>query len=321
MKKKVLVCGASGFIGRNIFEELFNREDVELLGTCFGDRFSHDMRLVDIDLTSQQNALDITSDMDIVIHAAAVTSGMDAVKNNQERYVADNVRINTNLIEAAHLNKVSHFIFLSCTVMYPDSSSPLREGQIDLARVHPAYFPFADLKVFAEKLCEFYSRQGKTKYTVLRPSSIYGPYDKFHLSFSHVLDATIVRVMNSKEGGEIPVWGTGKATRDFLHIYDLVRLIEMLIKSEHITYKCEVFNVASGVSTSIRELAEKIVKVSGKNLKVVCDTSKNSIDSQTSLDITKVCNYFLWGLTIDLGEGLKQTIDWYLTNLGEQNGR
>lgn len=320
MKKRVLVCGASGFIGRNIFEALSHRKDIELLGTCFGDRFSDDMRLVDIDLTSQQNALDITTDMDIVIHAAAVTSGMDAVKDNPERYVADNVRMNTNLIEASHLNKVSHFIFLSCTVMYPDSDQPLKEWDVNLKKIHPSYFPFANLKVFAEDLCRFYCDVGKTIYTVLRPSSVYGPYDKFTLGKSHVLDATIVRVFKS-QGENIPIWGTGNATRDFLHIYDLIRLIKTIIDHKQIDHLYAEFNVASGRSISIREMAEMIVKISGKNLKVICDPSKASIESKTNLAIDRPLNAFGWRPIIDLETGLKQTIDWYLTNLGEQNGK
>lgn len=318
MRKKVLVCGASGFIGRNIFESLRNREDIDLFGTCLGDKFSCDAELTDIDLTKKENAMNVTAGMDIVIHAAAVTSGMDAVKENPERYITDNVRMNTNLIEAAHQNRVSHFVFLSCTVMYPDSSKPLKENEIDLDNIHPAYFPFADLKVFAEKLCRFYATRERTKYTILRPSSVYGPYDGFVPGKSHVLDATVVRVMNSKSE-PIPIWGAGNATRDFLYVYDLVRLIETVINTD-ILYQCNVFNAASGVSTSIRELAEMIVRVSGKDLEVVCDPGKKNIDSRTSLDITKAFRYFRWKPLIDLDEGLRQTIDWYLKNRERSNG-
>ena len=310
---RILVCGASGFIGRNVFETFSEKRSIELIGTCFNDRFSDDMRLVDVDLTKRENALDITTNMDLVIHAAAVTGGMDAVKEKPERFIADNVLMNTNLIEAAYRNKVPHFIFLSCTVMYPDSTWPLREEEFDLRKIHPSYFPLANLKVFAEDLCRFYSSQGETRYTVLRPSSVYGPYDKFSLETGHMLDATIARVINS-QGENIPI-RTENATRDFLHVYDLVRLIEMVTRNRAEGYRFSLFNAASGVSTSIRELTEKIVKISGKDLKVIYDSVKMGIDSKTSLDIRKAAQCFDWKSRIDLDRGLRHTIDWYQWHL------
>ena len=314
---RVLICGASGFIGRNIFEALSQRHDIELLGTCFGDRFSDDMRLVDIDLTKRENVTDITTDMDIVIHAAAVTAGSDALKADPTKYIADNILMNTHLAETAHLNKVPHFIFMSCTVMYQNSTRPLAENEYDLNLILPEYYMGARIKIIMEDLCFYYSGISDTKFTMLRPSSVYGPYDKFDLTRSHVFDGLIKKIAGAKDKGEIAINGSGEGTRDFVHVSDLVNFIELILdKPTHNRF--EVFNVGSGQSISIKHLAEKIIKISGKNLAVFCDRTKPNLANRLNINIGKAKSLD-WQPKIDLDSGIRQTMDWYLKNLGERN--
>lgn len=224
-KKKVLICGASGFIGRNLFETLSKRSDLEVYGTCFRDGFNDD-RLSDLDLTIRYNARVITRGADVVIHAAAVTAGSDAVESEPEKYIADNLIMNTLLAEAVHINKVSHFIFLSCMVVYPSSNTPLKERDADPSKVHPRYRIGAQIKISAEELCFSYSELKRTKYTMIRPSNVYGPHDKFSEK-GHMLDITLAKALHP-ETTEISILGHGSASRDFMYVSDLVSFIEIV---------------------------------------------------------------------------------------------
>src|SRR3989344_8074347 len=105
--RKVLICGASGFIGRNLFESLSQRSDMDVYGTYLSRRFSKREKLIKADLTDKEWARTVTQRMDIVINCAAITDGSGAVASNPERYITDNIRINTNVIESAYENKVS----------------------------------------------------------------------------------------------------------------------------------------------------------------------------------------------------------------------
>ena len=228
-KRRVLVCGANGFIGRNLFEHLSRRLDLDVYGTYLNRRFSKSEKLLKADLTNNRRARIATRGMDVVINAAAVTDGSGAVASDPGKYVADNNRINTNLIESAHENGVSHFVLLSCSILYPEkNTAPVKEEDLtDLSQIHPKYFMFAQLKAFAEDMCKFYAGIGKTRFTVVRHSNIYGPYDKFSAR-GHVFGATVAKLM-SPEKDKVVVWGNGNEARDLLYVSDLVRFFEMIL--------------------------------------------------------------------------------------------
>lgn len=308
-KEKILICGASGFIGRNIFDFFATRNDIELIGTCLGDRFSADPRIIDADLTKKENVREVTKGVDTIIHAAAVTAGSKSVASVPERYVADNVVMNALLAEAAFLNRVRHFIFLSCMVLYPSRKEPLKENDVDLFNLHPHYKIGAWIKAFAEQQCVFYAGLGQTKYTSLRLSSVYGPYDKFDHR-GHMLDLTVARATDP-ETKEISILGDGTAVRDFLYVKDLLSLLDLLIRKRNELEQHEVFNVGSGRTASIKELAQLIAKISGRNLAVIHDYSQNNIDTISIPDLSKVKSKLGWNPETNLESGLRQTMDWY----------
>jgi len=312
--RKVLICGASGFIGRNLFESLSQRSDMDVYGTYLSRRFSKSEKLIKADLTDKEWARTVTQRMDIVINCAAITDGSGAVASNPERYITDNIRINTNVIESAYENKVSNFIFLSCSIVYPwINRNPAKEQDVDLANIHPQYFMGSRLKLFSEDLCLFLSglSNNRTGFTIIRHSNLYGPHDKFNLDKSHVFAATLTKIMEAREGQTINVWGHDKQSRDFLHISDFVRFIDVLINIKTINY--QTINAGSGKLTLIRDVASKINSVSGRNLPIKFDLSKPSIDTSIFLELSKAKSLG-WQPEIDIDQGIRQTIDWYLKN-------
>ncbi len=311
-KKRILICGASGFIGRNIFNALSQNSDLEVTGAYRSNPPSlipaESLRRVNLtDPTSVDNLL--SEGFDVIVQAAATTSGSKIIKEHPEIHVTDNAIMNSLIFRAAHQRKVPHVLFFSCTIMYEFGHRLLKETDVDLNRELGDYFAAGWTKIYLEKQCEFYARQGRTRYTVIRHSNIYGPHDKFDLEKSHVFGATINKVLNATNG-EITIWGTGEERRDLLYIDDLVRFVGMAMNRQKTSF--EIFNVGRGETVSVRELVEKIVRQSGKDLKIVNDLSKPTIkDSSITIDIGKAREQLGWQPEINIDEGIRKTIEWY----------
>ncbi|HCJ66999.1 MAG TPA: hypothetical protein DHV62_06665, partial [Elusimicrobia bacterium] len=275
MKKKVLVCGATGFIGRNIAEFFANDTNLELYGTFFKSLALNNpnIKMIQADLTNKDDVNKVVKGMDIIIQAAATTSGAKEIITKPYYHVTDNAVMNSLIFRSAYEHKVSHIIFFSCTVMYQSKNEPVKESDFDANKeIFPSYFGVGWTKVYLEKMCEFYSRIGDTKYTVIRHSNIYGPHDKFDLERSHVFGATMTKVITANEGEKIVVWGSGEEQRDLLYVSDLVDFVELAIKNQKT--KFELYNVGYGKSISINDLVKKIIICSGKDIKIEQDLSQ-----------------------------------------------
>jgi len=314
MKKlQVLVCGAAGFIGRNMIERLAARDDLEVSGTVFktpptGSLLNSDrVHLFQVDLTDPRQVDRVIRGQEVVIQAAAVTTGSKDGVTRPYLHVTDNAVMNSHIFRACFERKVRHLIFFSCTTMYPNHPGPVKEEDFNHEIIAP-YFGAGWTKVYLEKMCEFYSRIGDTRTTAIRHSNVYGPYDKFDLERSHVFGATVTKVMTSRNG-KVTVWGDGSEARDLLYVSDLVDLVELLLSSQKERF--ELINVGCGRAIPIQELVSKIIEVSGRNLKVEFDRSKPTIPFSLALDTGKVFEKYGWRPRVSLEEGIRKTLDWY----------
>ena len=315
--KKVLICGASGFMGRNIADSFLKSKKYKVYGVGNSRTVSNinDYEtFYSCDLTTHEGIDHVFKrsnlTYDIVIQAAATTSGSKDIIERPYLHVTDNAVMNSLMLQACYDNHVGHFLFLSCGVMYNPERTPVTEKDFYLdEEIFKNYFGVGWTKVYVEKMCEFFSRLGRTKHTAIRHSNTYGPYDKYDLEKSHMFGATIAKIMTAKEGDEISVWGDGTTERDLLYVDDVIDFIHLAIGRQKKMY--DLFNVGMGSSFSVNEIVKKIIYYSGKNLTMKNDLTKPSINTKLAFNSKKAKDLLGWEPKISLDEGIKKTLLWY----------
>ncbi|MBP2316241.1 NAD-dependent epimerase/dehydratase family protein [Azospirillum soli] len=310
-KTKVLVCGATGFIGRNIAEALALRDDLDVHAVRF-TRPEYEcpgLTWHQADLRDASQVGELIAGVDVVVQAAATTSGSKDIVTRPYIHVTDNAVMNSLILRACYDHKVKHFVFFSCSVMYQSSETPWREDDWSIAdELNSRYFGVGWTKIYIEKMCQFFSNLGVTKHTVIRHSNIYGPHDKFDLERSHVFGATVTKVMTNTSG-TVTVWGTGEEARDLLYVDDLVRFIDLAITRQESPY--ELFHVGYGSAVTIKELVSRIIAASGRNLRVEHDLSQPTIKTSLALDSSRATELLGWERQVSLDEGIRRTIAWW----------
>jgi GDP-L-fucose synthase len=321
MSKKILICGATGFIGKNLVNYFETLEEYEVYAVGFKrklNNFPAD-RFFQVDLTDKKQVKNVFSSQkfDVVVQAAANTSGSKDIVERPYLHVTDNAVMNALILQACYDYNVEHFLFTSCGVMYNPERTPVQETDFHIEEeIYSNYYGVGWTKLYVEKLCDFYSRLGKTKHTVMRLSNAYGPNDKYDLEKSHFFGATITKVLEAGDGDEIIVWGDGSTERDLLHVDDVVSFVHKAIEKQQKIY--ELYNVGYGTSFSVKEIVEKIVKHSGKNVTIVHDLNKPSINTKLALNSEKAYEELQWRCANSIDEGILKTIKWYRKNVAEK---
>lgn len=314
MKKKLLVCGATGFVGRNMVEYFAKSGEYDVHAVRF-NRPEYGCKGVTwhkADLREPQAVDKLLDGVDVIIQAAATTSGAKDIVTRPYIHVTDNAVMNSYLFRSAFERKVKHVIFFSCTVMYPSSDKALKETDFNAnTPLHPRYFGVGNTKIYVEKMCEFFAGISDTKFTAIRHSNIYGAHDKFDLERSHVFGATVTKVMTAQD--TVTVWGTGEEERDLLHADDLTRFVELAIKKQSEKYR--LYNCGLGKAVSIKELVNTIVAASGRKLAIKHDLSQPTIKTSLFLDCSLAKKELGWEPHVKLDEGIKSTIEWWQDNI------
>jgi len=315
-RQRVLICGATGFIGRNLVEALSRRADLEVHAVRFARQGYELPGIVwhQADLRDAASVGALLKGMDIVVQAAATTSGARDIVATPYIHVTDNAVMNSLLLRACYDLKVRHFLFFSCSVMYQPRETPWREEEWDAAQeLHVNYFGIGWTKLYIEKMCEFFSRLGVTRHTVIRHTNVFGPHDKFDLERSHVFGATVTKAMTSKNG-VIKVWGTGEEARDLIYIDDLVRFVELSIDRQRSPY--EMLHVSAGQALQVKELVARIVRASRRDLRIEHDPAGPTIRTSFALDNRRAKELFGWEPRVALDDGVQRTVDWWRATFG-----
>lgn len=317
-KRNLLITGATGFIGRNLVEYYATRDDYAVYAVNF-TRPAYvvpGVTWIQADLTKQDqvDALFQKHHIDEVVHAAATTSGAAQIVQKPYIHVADNAVMNSMMLRATFDYSVQHFVFFSCTIMYPPGDHPLREDDLDLnAELQKNYFPAGWTKMYIEKMCDFYSRLGRTRYTVLRHSNVFGPHDKFDPERSHVFGGTVTKVMRAAEDTNVLVWGSGEEGRDLMFVDDLVRCVDVVLKKQERPFA--LYNVGAGRTIQVKDLVRKIIEHSGKRLGMEHDLSKPTIPTTIAIDCSRIREELDWSNVTDFDDAVRKTLHWYRENI------
>lgn len=305
----MLVAGATGLIGANLVQELLRRGAYVNATIHKRPPVINDPRIQHLkcDLARREDCASVVKGIDYVFLCAANTSGAHAIATNPIAHITDNLMINAQMLETACLAKVERFLFISSSTVYPVATYPVEEKEAFIGDPHESYFGSAWMKRYIEKLAQFYSMRYGMKIIIVRPTNVYGPYDKFDVETSHVLPALISRAVEKQNPFE--VWGDGSAVRDFIYVTDAVDAI--LAALEH-GGSCDPINIGSGQPVTIKESVETILKLAGHaHAKVIYDTSKPSTIPIRLVDLTKAKTLLCLQPKVSFEAGFRRTIEWY----------
>ena len=310
MKKKMLICGGGGFLGKNAIDYFLKSNKYDIRATWYGNDdatkiFTDGVEWINADLTKIEDVKKVfNGGVDVVLQYAAVSSNLKDAFEKPYLHVTDNAIMNSLIFRESYETNVENVIFPSCTVMYEDLDRPVKEddfkGFIDEQQV---YYGAGKTKVYLEDMCNFYSKLGLTKFTALRQTNIIGKYDKTDLNKAHFFSSMIQKINNSSDFVE--VWGDGTEEKDLLPANKLMELIDFILENQ--TYNFELLNVGSGNNMTIYEIVKKVIDVSGKDLKIKFDKTKPSRNIKLKLDISKAKQNFNW----DNSYNINQVIDEY----------
>ena len=313
--KKILVTGGSGMIGLSLINRLvsFNCK----ITICSLDNYKviknyipkKNIKFLKLDLRMKKNCMKVTKNIDYVFHLMGVKSNTQKKYKDITSTFSSFVICNTYMIEAAYKNNIKKFLFVGSIGQYP----PLKlRKEEDVWKGLPAandkYMGIT--KRTGEILAEAYLKEFNWKaIKIVRLSNVYGPYDKFHPTDSHVIPSLIKRVMD----GEFPlkVAGDGSAKRDFIHSDDVV---EGIIRALILAPPCYPINIGSGRAVSIRFLAKTILRQSGNKTKIIWKKNRPSGDNIRVLDISRAKKILKFKSQVNLSEGINKTIKWYKEN-------
>ncbi len=306
-QKKILITGAHGFLGKYLVENLLEKRIVPKENLFLP-------AIEELDLRKWENCQKAVAGQNVVIHLAAKVGGIGLNREKPGELFYDNLIMGIQLMEAARMAKVEKFVAIGTVCAYPKFTPvPFKEENLWNGYPEETNAPYGLAKKMLLVQAQAYRQQYGFNAVYLLPVNMYGPEDSFDPQKSHVIAAIIKKVYEAKKEGRdyIEVWGTGKATREFLYVEDGA---EGIILATEKYDKPEPINLGSGMEISIKDLAELICKLMNFRGEIRWDTSKPDGQPRRRLDTSKAKKEFGFVAKTDFIEGLKKTIKWYEEN-------
>ena len=311
MPEKVLITGAGGFIGHHLARYLVERgyqvRGVDIVEPEFEASAAQEFEV--LDLRRWENALKATDGIDHVYNLAADMGGIGYITASHAEIAMNNTMINTHMLDAARVNGVDRYFYSSSACVYPD----YRQNEPDIAGLkEEEVLPAAPEegygweKLYAEKLCQYYTEDYGLATRVARFHNAYGPLGTFDGGKEKAPAAICRKVALVEDGGEIEVWGDGEQTRSFMHIDDCVEGIYRLMQSG----SSEPMNLGNDRRVTVNELVDIVASAAGKTVIKRHDVTKPQGVRGRNSDNTKLNDLLGWAPSITLEQGMSETYSW-----------
>jgi GDP-L-fucose synthase len=302
--KKILVTGGKGFVGSNLIKEL------EKQGLTY---YSPSKSEYDLRKEEDVKKLFNTYQPNIVIHLAGRVGGIGANKAKPGDFFYDNIMIGTLVLEYARQLGTEKVVALAAGCGYPKFLPvPYSEEDFwkDLPDENSIGYSMAKKNLIIQSWT--YRDQFGFDSTILLPANLYGPHDNFNLETSHVVPALIRKFIEARDNNSesVEVWGSGKATREFLYVEDAVKAIIDAINCK----ESGPFNLGTGKETSVKELVETISELVGFKGNIVWDSTRPDGQPKRFYNMDKFKDSFGYVPDTKLKDGLTKTIEWYESN-------
>ena len=302
--KKVVVTGGDGFLGRHLVAKIKAKNPKSIF---VPKRSEYDLR-------KYEDCLKVAKKGDVIIHLAANVGGIGYNREFPATLFDDNILMGTFMMMAARDAKVKKYIALGTICAYPKYTPvPFKEKNLWDGFPEETNAPYGLAKKMQLVQSQAYRQQYGFNAIFLLPVNLYGPGDNFNPRSSHVIPALIRKFVEAKKRGEkkVTVWGTGKASREFLYVEDAA---EAIILTAEKYDKTDPVNLGAGFEITIKKLAELIKKSTGFDGKIVWDKSKPDGQPRRMLDVSRARKEFGFNAKTSFEKGLKDTIDWYTKN-------
>ena len=313
-RKKVLVTGGAGFIGSHLVEKLIQKNaQVTVLDNLSAGKLANlntvkgKYHFIKGDCTNFKTAYRACLGNQVVMNLAAKIAGVEYNKTHNATMLAQNLLIEIIMIDAARKTGVKRFLAVSSACVYPDNCSiPTPEWYGFLGEPDGVNWGYGWAKRMNEILGKCYRDEFEMKVGIVRPYNCYGPRDNFDPKPFHVVPSLIKRVLD----GENPVivWGSGRQTRAFLYVEDLIEGMILTIEKYAVG---DPVNLGTNEEVTIKKLIDTIIKINGRDVKVVFDETKPDGSPRRNSNNTKAERMLGFYAKTKLEDGLEKTIKWY----------
>lgn len=301
---KIYVAGHRGLVGSAIVRGLKLKGYNNIIGRTHAE----------LDLTDQYSVEEFfkTEKPEYVFLAAAKVGGIMANSEAPADFILENLKIQNNVIGMAYKYNVKKLMFLGSSCIYPKMCpQPIKEEYLLSGYLEETNEGYALAKISGLKMCQFFNKQYGTNYISVMPTNLYGPYDNFHPTKSHVMPSLIRKFHEAKVNNlpEVEIWGSGTPLREFLYSEDMADACIYLME----TYKGnDFFNIGTGKEITIKGLAELIKEVVGYEGNLKFDPTKPDGTPRKLLDVSRL-EKAGWTYKTELRDGIKKAYEWYVT--------
>lgn len=300
--KKVLITGASGFVGSHFLRVLSSAAALTI-GTSLNnvDEKTYRTNLLHLE---ELTKLCEKFNFNVLVHCAALDGNSDFKSKNLVRVMDENISMARNIFTACSLTGIKDIVLVSSAEVYAnEAGSPITEDSDYRKHFNNSGSGYAYAKIFSEIMAKMYSQQYGINIFIVRPTNIYGPNDNFSGSVSKVIPSMI---RNALLDNPIEIWGDGTQVRDFIFVEDMVRVVLNMVSENRI----DLLNISTGQTSTILELAEMIISLSGSRSEIKLFKNRPTGVHSRVLDTSTVSGFIDFCPT-NLIDGLRETVTWF----------